>query len=58
MNADRLETHYALAVALSRAGRPEQAARQFERFERLSRERLERRRREVSGQAAPHDAQP
>ena len=57
MNADRLETHYALAVALSRAGRPEQAARQFEQFERMSRETLERRRREVSGQTAPHDAQ-
>jgi tetratricopeptide (TPR) repeat protein len=49
----RLETHYALAVALSRAGRTEEAARQFDRFERLSREALELRRREVTGQAGP-----
>jgi tetratricopeptide (TPR) repeat protein len=52
---DRLETHYGLAVALARAGRDEEAARQFERFERMSRQDLDQRRREVTGQAAPDD---
>jgi hypothetical protein len=42
-------------VALSRAGRAEDAARQFERFERMSGQALEHRRREVTGQAAPDD---
>jgi tetratricopeptide (TPR) repeat protein len=58
VNSNKAEAHYALAVALSRAGRAEEAARQFERFERLSREALEHRRREVTGQAAPGDVKP
>jgi tetratricopeptide (TPR) repeat protein len=53
VSPNRAEAHYALALALSRAGRAEDAARQFERFDRLSREALEHRRREVTGQATP-----
>lgn len=49
----KAEAHYALAMALARAGRAEDAARQFERFERLSRDALQQRRRAVTGQAAP-----
>jgi tetratricopeptide (TPR) repeat protein len=48
---DRHATHYALAIALSRAGRSEEAAREFERFERLNRQALEDRRRIMAGQA-------
>ena len=55
MNPARAEAHYALAMALSRAGRAEEAARQFERFERISRETLDHRRREVTGQSAPDE---
>jgi len=51
VKADRDGTHYALAVALARAGRTEEAAREFERFERLSRQALEDRRRVMTGQA-------
>jgi tetratricopeptide (TPR) repeat protein len=47
------EAHYGLAVALSRAGRADEAARQFERFERVSGEALERRRQQATGRAAP-----
>lgn len=45
----RYQTHYALAMALLRVGRQDEAAREFERFERLSRQALENRSREVSG---------
>ncbi|HEV8392731.1 MAG TPA: tetratricopeptide repeat protein [Vicinamibacterales bacterium] len=51
VKADRYETHYALAVALSRAGQTEEAAREFERFERLSRQAMQDRRRVMAGQA-------
>jgi tetratricopeptide (TPR) repeat protein len=56
VKADRYETHYALAVALSRSGQAEEAAREFERFERLSRRALEDRRRGIAGQAGLHEA--
>jgi tetratricopeptide (TPR) repeat protein len=56
VKADRYETHYALAVALSRAGRTEEAAREFEQFERLSRQALEERRRIMAGQAGLDEA--
>jgi tetratricopeptide (TPR) repeat protein len=52
----RYETHYALAVALTRAGRTEDAAREFARFDRLSREALDARRRSVAGEAGPASA--
>ena len=55
VNPDRVSAHYALAMALSRSGRAEEAARQFERFERLSGQALEHRRREASGQAGADD---
>ena len=55
VKADRYQTHYALAVALSRAGQANEAAREFERFERLSRQALEERRRVTAGQAAPDE---
>ena len=51
VKADRYATHYALAVALSRAGRSGEAAREFETFERLSRQALVERRRVTAGQA-------
>jgi tetratricopeptide (TPR) repeat protein len=53
VNPDRAQTRYALAVALSRAGRTDDAARQFDIFARMSRDALDERRREVSGQAGP-----
>jgi tetratricopeptide (TPR) repeat protein len=53
VRSDRYETHYALAVALSRAGRAEEAAVEFERFERLSRQALDARRRAVAGEPGP-----
>jgi tetratricopeptide (TPR) repeat protein len=56
INADRYETHYALAHALSRTGQSEAAAREFERFNRLSRQALDQRRRIVAGQAGPDES--
>ena len=56
VKADRYETHYALAVALSRAGQTEEAAREFEQFERLSRQAMEERRRVMAGQAGLDEA--
>jgi tetratricopeptide (TPR) repeat protein len=53
VKADRYATHYALATALARAGRAEEAAREFELFDRLNRQALEQRRRVVAGQAGP-----
>ncbi len=50
---EKADAHYGLAMALSRAGRADEAARQFERFERLNGEALQQRRRAVTGQAAP-----
>ena len=58
MKADRYETHYALAVALSRAGQADEAAREFERFERLSRQALQDRRRVMTGQAGLNETKP
>lgn len=55
VNPDRVDAHYALAVALSRAGRPDEAARQFERVDRLGREELDERRRTVTGKAGPEE---
>jgi tetratricopeptide (TPR) repeat protein len=56
VKANRYQTHYSLAVALSRAGRTEEAAREFEWFERLSRQALENRRRDVAGQPGLNEA--
>jgi tetratricopeptide (TPR) repeat protein len=50
VKADRYETHYALATALARAGRPDDAAREFAEFDRLSRQATQNRRRVVAGQ--------
>lgn len=58
VKADRYETHYALAVALARVGRTEDAAREFERFQHLSQLALEERRRVVAGQAGGDGAKP
>jgi len=58
VKADRYQTHYALAVALSRAGQAEEAAREFERFERLSQQALEQRRRVAAGQAGVDGPKP
>jgi tetratricopeptide (TPR) repeat protein len=56
LKADRYQTHYALAVALARAGKAEDAAREFEQFDRLNRQMLDGRRRAVAGQG-PDGAQ-
>jgi tetratricopeptide (TPR) repeat protein len=50
---ERRHVHYALAVALSRAGRTGDAEREFDIFERMSRDALDERRREVNGHAGP-----
>ena len=50
VKADRYQTHYALATALSRAGRADDAAREFSAFDRLSRQATQDRRRSVAGQ--------
>jgi len=50
VKADRFQTHYALAVALSRAGRTDEAKPEFEQFERLNRQAMDERRRAVAGQ--------
>jgi tetratricopeptide (TPR) repeat protein len=42
------ETRYALATALTRLGRTAEAAREFETFERIRRERLDERRRDIA----------
>jgi len=56
VKAERYATHYALAVALARTGLTADAAREFELFERLSRQALQERRRVVAGQAGPDEA--
>lgn len=53
INPDRAQPRYVLAIALSRAGRTDDATREFDVFERLSRDALDERRREVSGHAGP-----
>jgi tetratricopeptide (TPR) repeat protein len=55
-NPNQAEAHYALAIALSRVGRADEAARQFERFERISGAALDDRRRAVTGHAGPSEA--
>jgi tetratricopeptide (TPR) repeat protein len=50
VKAERYETHYALATALARAGRADDAAREFQAFDRLSRQAMQNRRRVVAGQ--------
>jgi len=50
VKADRYATHYALATAFSRAGRADDAAREFKEFDRLSRQAMQDRRRVVAGQ--------
>jgi tetratricopeptide (TPR) repeat protein len=54
---DRFATRYLLALALLGAGRTEEAAREFDRFERLNGQALERRRLEVQGGAEPAGAE-
>ena len=56
VKADRFQTHYALAIALSRTGLTEDGKREFEQFERLSRQALADRRRAVAGQAGPDES--
>ena len=56
VKADRFQTHYALAVALSRTGRTDEAKQEFERFDRLSQQAIEARRRSVAGQAGPDES--
>jgi tetratricopeptide (TPR) repeat protein len=57
---DRYETRYALATAFTRLGKKAEAAREFELFERIRREKLDERRRdiarEVEQEERPEDA--
>lgn len=53
LRPERYATHYALATALSRVGRADEATREFQAFERLSRQALDARRRAVAGEAGP-----
>jgi tetratricopeptide (TPR) repeat protein len=50
LTPDRYETGYALATALTRLGKSAEAARQFEIFERVRREKLEERRRDIASE--------
>jgi cytochrome c-type biogenesis protein CcmH/NrfG len=45
---DRYEARYALATAYTRLGRTAEAAREFELFERVRREKLDERRRDIA----------
>jgi len=45
---DRYETRYALATAFTRLGRTAEAAREFDLFERVRREKLDERRRDIA----------
>jgi tetratricopeptide (TPR) repeat protein len=50
------EVRYALATALTRLGRTEEAAQQLEMFERARREKHEQRRRDIAGEVAREEA--
>ncbi len=54
---DRYETRYALATAFTRLGNTADAARQFEIFERVRREKLEERRRGIAREAEQQERQ-
>jgi tetratricopeptide (TPR) repeat protein len=56
VKAERYATHYALAVALTRAGRTDEATREFADFDRLSRQAMAERRRVMAGQAGADGA--
>ena len=45
---ERYETRYALATAYTRLGRTAEAAREFDQFERVRREKLDERRRNIA----------
>jgi Flp pilus assembly protein TadD len=52
---DRFETHYALGAAMTRLGRPVDAAREFESFERARRQMVGKRRSDLEGDGRPQD---
>jgi tetratricopeptide (TPR) repeat protein len=54
---DRYETRYALATAFTRLGNTADAARQFEIFERIRREKLEERRRGIARETEQQERQ-
>ena len=56
MMPDRYEIRYALATALTRLGNTAEAARQLDLFDRLRREALERRRRDLANEVEREDA--
>jgi tetratricopeptide (TPR) repeat protein len=55
LKPDGYETRYALATAFTRLGKTAEAAREFEQFERVRREKLEERRRGQSREAQPDE---
>jgi len=56
LSPDHYEVRYALATALSRLGKTDEAARQLELFERTRRERLDRRRQDIQNDVDKEDA--
>jgi tetratricopeptide (TPR) repeat protein len=56
LTPDRYETRYALATAFTRLGRTAEAARQFEVFERVRRQKLEERRRDIASEVEQGEA--
>lgn len=56
LNPSQYEVRYALANALARLGRTDEAARQLELFERVRRERLDRRRQDIQQDVEKEEA--
>ncbi len=56
LSPERYELRYALATALTRLGRPKEAATQLELFERVRRELLERRRTTIQQEVEKEEA--
>jgi tetratricopeptide (TPR) repeat protein len=54
---DRYETRYALATAFTRLGRTAEAAREFDLFERVRREKLDERRRDIAREIEQQERQ-
>jgi tetratricopeptide (TPR) repeat protein len=54
---DRYETRYALATAFTRLGRTDEAAREFDLFERIRREKLDERRRDIAREVEQQERQ-
>jgi tetratricopeptide (TPR) repeat protein len=56
LSPERYEVRYALATALARSGKPDEAARELKQFEQTRRERLERRRQQIQEEVDKEEA--